>query len=90
MFLHTNRFFTAHFPEDLRGEKTADAEMSVYSDASNEDLSDELETLGWYHYDLSRHAAEALLLSNGADGSYLLRSSNDGPGCFALSVRSVT
>uniref|UniRef100_A0A3B4X3M7 SH2 domain-containing protein n=1 Tax=Seriola lalandi dorsalis TaxID=1841481 RepID=A0A3B4X3M7_SERLL len=44
----------------------------------------------WYHYDLSRHAAEALLLSNGKDGSYLLRNSNEGPGCFALSVRSVT
>lgn len=45
--------------------------------------------LSWYHYDLSRHTAEALLLSNGADGSYLLRNSNEGPGCFALSVRSV-
>ncbi|XP_015248753.1 PREDICTED: dual adapter for phosphotyrosine and 3-phosphotyrosine and 3-phosphoinositide [Cyprinodon variegatus] len=62
--------------------------MSFYSDASNDDLSDELETLGWYHYDLSRHAAEALLMSNGVDGSYLLRNSNNGPGCFALSVRA--
>lgn len=43
----------------------------------------------WYHYDLSRHAAEALLLSNGLDGSYLLRNSKEGPSCFALSVRSV-
>uniref|UniRef100_A0A1A8FQU3 Dual adapter for phosphotyrosine and 3-phosphotyrosine and 3-phosphoinositide n=2 Tax=Nothobranchius korthausae TaxID=1143690 RepID=A0A1A8FQU3_9TELE len=62
--------------------------MSIHSDASNEELGDELETLGWYHYDLSRHAAEALLLSNGSDGSYLLRNSNEGPGCFALSVRA--
>ncbi|XP_030247589.1 dual adapter for phosphotyrosine and 3-phosphotyrosine and 3-phosphoinositide [Sparus aurata] len=62
--------------------------MSFYSDASTEDMSDELGTLGWYHYDLSRHAAEALLLSNGTDGSYLLRNSNEGPGCFALSVRA--
>lgn len=45
--------------------------------------------LSWYHYDLTRHAAEALLLSNGKDGSYLLRNSNEGAGCFALSVRSV-
>uniref|UniRef100_A0A665W8X7 Dual adaptor of phosphotyrosine and 3-phosphoinositides n=1 Tax=Echeneis naucrates TaxID=173247 RepID=A0A665W8X7_ECHNA len=44
--------------------------------------------LKWYHYDLSRHAAEALLLSNGTDGSYLLRNSNEGPGYFALSVRA--
>uniref|UniRef100_A0A8C6WEY5 Dual adaptor of phosphotyrosine and 3-phosphoinositides n=1 Tax=Neogobius melanostomus TaxID=47308 RepID=A0A8C6WEY5_9GOBI len=42
----------------------------------------------WYHSDLSRHAAEALLLNNGVDGSYLLRNSNDGPECFALSVRA--
>uniref|UniRef100_A0A8C9RXD7 Dual adapter for phosphotyrosine and 3-phosphotyrosine and 3-phosphoinositide n=1 Tax=Scleropages formosus TaxID=113540 RepID=A0A8C9RXD7_SCLFO len=42
----------------------------------------------WYHYDLSRHAAEALLLSNGRDGSYLLRNSNEGPAFFALSVRA--
>ncbi|CAI5697264.1 dual adapter for phosphotyrosine and 3-phosphotyrosine and 3-phosphoinositide isoform X2 [Oreochromis niloticus] len=62
--------------------------MSSFSDESFEDLSDELASLGWYHYDLSRHAAEALLLSNGTDGSYLLRNSNEGPGCFALSVRA--
>uniref|UniRef100_A0A8C7XP73 Dual adapter for phosphotyrosine and 3-phosphotyrosine and 3-phosphoinositide n=1 Tax=Oryzias sinensis TaxID=183150 RepID=A0A8C7XP73_9TELE len=62
--------------------------MSVYSDASSEDLGDELQSLGWYHYDLSRHAAEALLLSNGSDGSYLLRNSKEGPSCFALSVRA--
>ncbi|XP_067098994.1 dual adapter for phosphotyrosine and 3-phosphotyrosine and 3-phosphoinositide isoform X3 [Osmerus mordax] len=51
-------------------------------------MDDELETLGWYHLGLSRHTAEALLLSNGTDGSYLLRNSNEGPGCFALSVRA--
>ncbi|KAM9842501.1 dual adapter for phosphotyrosine and 3-phosphotyrosine and 3-phosphoinositide isoform 1-T1 [Aulostomus maculatus] len=62
--------------------------MSFHSHASSRDTSDELETLGWYHFDLSRHAAEALLLSNGTDGSYLLRDSNEGPGCFALSVRA--
>uniref|UniRef100_A0A665W863 Dual adaptor of phosphotyrosine and 3-phosphoinositides n=1 Tax=Echeneis naucrates TaxID=173247 RepID=A0A665W863_ECHNA len=62
--------------------------MSLYSSVSAEDPCDELETLGWYHYDLSRHAAEALLLSNGTDGSYLLRNSNEGPGYFALSVRA--
>uniref|UniRef100_W5LE56 Dual adaptor of phosphotyrosine and 3-phosphoinositides n=1 Tax=Astyanax mexicanus TaxID=7994 RepID=W5LE56_ASTMX len=49
---------------------------------------DELETVGWYHYELSRHAAEALLMSNGVDGSFLLRNSNKGPECFALSVRA--
>lgn len=45
--------------------------------------------LSWFHGDLSRHAAEALLLSNGTDGSYLLRNGNAGLGCFALSVRWV-
>ncbi|XP_051941820.1 dual adapter for phosphotyrosine and 3-phosphotyrosine and 3-phosphoinositide isoform X6 [Hippocampus zosterae] len=62
--------------------------MSFFVQASAEDLHDELVDLGWYHYDLSRHAAEALLLSNGSDGTYLLRNSNEGPGCFALSVRA--
>ncbi|XP_028981471.1 dual adapter for phosphotyrosine and 3-phosphotyrosine and 3-phosphoinositide isoform X2 [Esox lucius] len=60
--------------------------MSYCSDTSSVD--DELETLRWYHFDLSRHAAEALLLSNGRDGSYLLRNSHQGPGSFALSVRA--
>ncbi|XP_043917141.1 dual adapter for phosphotyrosine and 3-phosphotyrosine and 3-phosphoinositide [Protopterus annectens] len=42
----------------------------------------------WYHYSLSRHAAEALLLSNGSDGSYLLRQSHEKPNQYALSVRA--
>ncbi|CAL8292045.1 dual adapter for phosphotyrosine and 3-phosphotyrosine and 3-phosphoinositide isoform X2 [Gadus morhua] len=61
--------------------------MSFHSELSK-DLKDELESLRWYHHELSRHAAEALLLSNGSDGSYLLRNSNEGPSCFALSVRA--
>uniref|UniRef100_A0A3B3Q4N9 Dual adaptor of phosphotyrosine and 3-phosphoinositides n=1 Tax=Paramormyrops kingsleyae TaxID=1676925 RepID=A0A3B3Q4N9_9TELE len=55
---------------------------------SEKDIEDELRTVCWYHYDLSRHAAEALLLSNGRDGSYLLRNSQEGPAFFALSVRA--
>uniref|UniRef100_A0A8C2T572 Dual adapter for phosphotyrosine and 3-phosphotyrosine and 3-phosphoinositide n=1 Tax=Coturnix japonica TaxID=93934 RepID=A0A8C2T572_COTJA len=41
----------------------------------------------WYHYNLTRHAAEALLLSNGKDGSYLLRKSNEREDLYSLSVR---
>lgn len=41
----------------------------------------------WYHSNLTRHAAEALLLSNGRDGSYLLRDSNEQTGLYSLSVR---
>ncbi|XP_026079919.1 dual adapter for phosphotyrosine and 3-phosphotyrosine and 3-phosphoinositide isoform X2 [Carassius auratus] len=62
--------------------------MSVSSRRSSGEDLDELESVSWYHYDLSRHAAEALLLSNGVDGSFLLRNSNKGPDCFALSVRA--
>ncbi|XP_064190868.1 dual adapter for phosphotyrosine and 3-phosphotyrosine and 3-phosphoinositide [Anguilla rostrata] len=61
---------------------------SLYSECSSQEGPDELDTLGWYHYDLSRHAAEALLLSNGKDGSYLLRNSHEGPNFLALSVRA--
>ncbi|XP_037364269.1 dual adapter for phosphotyrosine and 3-phosphotyrosine and 3-phosphoinositide [Talpa occidentalis] len=42
----------------------------------------------WYHGGLSRHAAEALLLSNGRDGSYLLRDSHEQAGLYSLSVRA--
>uniref|UniRef100_A0A671SL98 Dual adapter for phosphotyrosine and 3-phosphotyrosine and 3-phosphoinositide-like n=1 Tax=Sinocyclocheilus anshuiensis TaxID=1608454 RepID=A0A671SL98_9TELE len=59
--------------------------MSIYSIIVNERVE---ENGFWYHYDLSRHAAEALLLSNGVDGNFLLRNSNKGPDCFALSVRA--
>ncbi|XP_065489376.1 dual adapter for phosphotyrosine and 3-phosphotyrosine and 3-phosphoinositide isoform X2 [Caloenas nicobarica] len=48
---------------------------------------EELEALGWYHDNLTRHAAEALLLSNGQDGSYLLRKSNEREDLYSLSVR---
>ncbi|OXB70210.1 UNVERIFIED_CONTAM: hypothetical protein H355_014246 [Colinus virginianus] len=41
----------------------------------------------WYHDNLTRHAAEALLLSNGKDGSYLLRKSNEREDLYSLSVR---
>ncbi|NXX79873.1 DAPP1 protein, partial [Urocolius indicus] len=41
----------------------------------------------WYHDNLTRHAAEALLLSNGQDGSYLLRKSNEREDLYSLSVR---
>ncbi|KAM6439982.1 dual adapter for phosphotyrosine and 3-phosphotyrosine and 3-phosphoinositide isoform 3-T3 [Liasis olivaceus] len=44
--------------------------------------------IGWYHDNLTRHAAEALLLSNGSDGSYLLRKSNGKTALFSLSVRA--
>ncbi|XP_065547491.1 dual adapter for phosphotyrosine and 3-phosphotyrosine and 3-phosphoinositide isoform X2 [Lathamus discolor] len=50
-------------------------------------LDEELEALGWYHDNLTRHAAEALLLSNGQDGSYLLRKSNEREDLYSLSVR---
>ncbi|KAG8518369.1 Dual adapter for phosphotyrosine and 3-phosphotyrosine and 3-phosphoinositide, partial [Galemys pyrenaicus] len=42
----------------------------------------------WYHGGLSRHAAEALLLSNGQQGSYLLRDSREQAGLYSLSVRA--
>ncbi|XP_003225800.1 dual adapter for phosphotyrosine and 3-phosphotyrosine and 3-phosphoinositide [Anolis carolinensis] len=49
---------------------------------------EELQNLAWYHDGLTRHAAEALLLSNGSDGSYLLRKSNGKAALFSLSVRA--
>ncbi|XP_053559455.1 dual adapter for phosphotyrosine and 3-phosphotyrosine and 3-phosphoinositide isoform X2 [Bombina bombina] len=48
----------------------------------------ELDSLRWYHDNLSRHAAEALLLTNGQDGSYLLRKSEKEVNHYSLSVRA--
>ncbi|KAG8454166.1 hypothetical protein GDO86_000707, partial [Hymenochirus boettgeri] len=42
----------------------------------------------WYHTNISRHAAEALLLTNGQDGSYLLRKSDSKSNRYSLSVRA--
>ncbi|XP_029453095.1 dual adapter for phosphotyrosine and 3-phosphotyrosine and 3-phosphoinositide isoform X2 [Rhinatrema bivittatum] len=53
-----------------------------------EATTEELNSLGWYHDSLSRHAAEALLLSNGCDGSYLLRKSKANADLYSLSVRA--
>uniref|UniRef100_A0A5F9D7J6 Dual adaptor of phosphotyrosine and 3-phosphoinositides 1 n=1 Tax=Oryctolagus cuniculus TaxID=9986 RepID=A0A5F9D7J6_RABIT len=61
-------------PSDLWSRPDEDAEL--------------LQDLGWYHGNLTRHAAEALLLSNGCDGSYLLRDSNEQSGLYSLSVRA--
>ena len=41
----------------------------------------------WYHFEISRHVAESVLISTGEDGSYLLRDSASNPGEFTLSVR---
>ncbi|XP_055484299.1 dual adapter for phosphotyrosine and 3-phosphotyrosine and 3-phosphoinositide [Psammomys obesus] len=56
--------------------------------SSSDEGADLLQDLGWYHGSLTRHAAEALLLSNGRDGSYLLRDSNEHTGLYSLSVRA--
>ncbi|XP_077999399.1 dual adapter for phosphotyrosine and 3-phosphotyrosine and 3-phosphoinositide-like [Glandiceps talaboti] len=47
-----------------------------------------LEELEWYHGNQSRHVTESILLHNGRDGSYLLRTSETNPGEYTLSVRS--
>lgn len=43
----------------------------------------------WFHPNLNRHHAEAILIQNGQDGSYLLRSSTSHHGEYSLSVRSL-
>ncbi|KAJ8336302.1 hypothetical protein SKAU_G00396450 [Synaphobranchus kaupii] len=64
------------------------AERAFPSSAAEQDVDMNCGNPSWYHYDLSRHAAEALLLSNGRDGSYLLRNGHEGPNFLALSVRT--
>ncbi|XP_078532212.1 dual adapter for phosphotyrosine and 3-phosphotyrosine and 3-phosphoinositide [Lissotriton helveticus] len=74
-----------------RGDSVKSSKMSWEEDEEDEAEECEgceLETLGWFHANLSRHAAEALLLSNGLDGSYLLRKSHEEPDFYSLSVRA--
>ncbi|XP_057309550.1 dual adapter for phosphotyrosine and 3-phosphotyrosine and 3-phosphoinositide-like isoform X2 [Hydractinia symbiolongicarpus] len=47
----------------------------------------EVEELDWFHPNLNRHHAEALLIQNGKDGSYLLRTSTSHDGEYSLSCR---
>eukprot|EP00794_Sanderia_malayensis_P012324 gene12324-13597_t len=47
----------------------------------------EVEQLSWFHPNLNRHHAEALLIQNGQDGSYLLRESTTNRGEYSLSVK---
>ncbi|XP_066919111.1 dual adapter for phosphotyrosine and 3-phosphotyrosine and 3-phosphoinositide-like [Clytia hemisphaerica] len=50
-------------------------------------MSGEVEHLPWFHPNLNRHQTEALLLHNGQDGSYLIRSSTSHEGEYSLSVK---
>ncbi|XP_065052265.1 dual adapter for phosphotyrosine and 3-phosphotyrosine and 3-phosphoinositide-like [Rhopilema esculentum] len=46
-----------------------------------------LEEISWFHKGMSRNTAEALLLTNAFEGSYLLRDSATCPGNYSVSVR---
>ncbi|XP_031563612.1 dual adapter for phosphotyrosine and 3-phosphotyrosine and 3-phosphoinositide-like isoform X2 [Actinia tenebrosa] len=54
---------------------------------ADEHSNPEVEQLNWYHGPITRHHAEALLMSNGVDGSYLLRDSATSKGEYSLSCR---
>ena len=72
--------------ESPEGEMSTQDPLDLWSRLDGE--AEPLQDLGWYHGNLTRHAAEALLLSNGRDGSYLLRDSNEKTGLYSLSVRA--
>ena len=62
---------------------TSSTSSSYYNLVNRLDMS----IVPWYHYGLSRNAAEALLLTSGQDGSYLMRDASDGKN-WSVSVRS--
>ena len=54
---------------------------------SDTPLSDDpMEALHWFHPQLTRHAAECMLIDNAPEGTFLLRPSSDGEG-YVLSVK---
>jgi len=46
-----------------------------------------IQEIPWYHEGMTRNSAEAVLLTNGLEGSYLLRKSHGNPGQYSVSVR---
>ncbi|XP_003382501.1 PREDICTED: dual adapter for phosphotyrosine and 3-phosphotyrosine and 3-phosphoinositide-like [Amphimedon queenslandica] len=66
-----------------------DASYSIQTgDGINPHRPSDMDSIPWYHFNISRHVAESLLISTGEDGSYLLRDSSANPGEYSLSVRS--
>ncbi|XP_039260928.1 dual adapter for phosphotyrosine and 3-phosphotyrosine and 3-phosphoinositide-like [Styela clava] len=53
----------------------------------NVQIRPSLDSISWYHGNITRHIAEALLMANGMEGSYLLRDGKE-TGSYSLSVRS--
>lgn len=47
---------------------------------------DPMDSVDWFHPQLTRHAAECMLIDNAPEGSFLLRPSSDGEG-YVLSVK---
>lgn len=67
--------------------RAQDNEPQSRSSGSLEHLSDDpMDTLDWFHPQLTRHAAECMLIDNAPEGSFLLRPSSDGEG-YVLSVK---
>ena len=62
--------------------------LSLHISLLSSPLSFSSPLISWYHYQITRHVAESVLMSTGEDGSYLLRDSNTNLGEFTLSVRS--
>jgi len=49
-------------------------------------MNNAISNLSWYHGNITRHIAEALLMANGTEGSYLLRDGSE-KGTYSISVR---
>ena len=59
------------------------------SKSSVDETQDPMMALHWFHPNLTRHAADCMLIDNAPEGSYLLRGSSDyqSKGTFVLSVK---
>ena len=68
--------------DDDEESDNADEELDV-----NRNVVKKLEDLPWFHGNITRNTAGALLLQNGVEGMYLLRCSSSLPGKFSVSVK---
>ena len=84
MYLYTNMYWYIHVHVHVH----IHLRTVLVSHSSPLPLSPSPPSSRWYHYQITRHVAESVLMSTGEDGSYLLRDSNTNLGEFTLSVRS--
>eukprot|EP00794_Sanderia_malayensis_P017440 gene17440-19184_t len=76
-----------HHDNEASADDREGSEHSVMDSTQTIPKSKSLDDVRWFHKGMGRNAAEAILLTNACEGTYLLRDSVGNPGHYTLSVR---